>query len=797
MTIAESSTGSWFARQSLARKAALAAILPLIVGIGTLISTQAFMLHASVIQEAVRANRVTATLMADQMIGGMKWSKLDVIQSVVERVTGHDGNAIAHIEVLDRDGAAFARYPEGDLRPEVAEALAGRVDGRTGSTVTGDHLVVTTPIGEFGTLAVAWDMKHVAAGAGRKVWMALALGLVAVLVVAGAVLWFLNRSVLTPILSLTEQLGGLAEGDHSIESTLTERSDEIGAMAHAAERLRQAGIEAREAERDAAQSRASAEAERRAAEVGREGAIASQEKAVAILGEALERLAQGDLTHRVAADFPEGYAKLREDLNRAFEALEVALVQISGNSHAVRDAATDIAGASDDLSRRTESQAASLEQTAAALEQITATTKSTADNASRAREAVSRAKAEAETGGAVVRQAIGAMGNIETSSEKIGQIITLIDEISFQTNLLALNAGVEAARAGEAGRGFAVVASEVRALAQRSADSAREIKALIMSSKQEVAKGVELVGGTGEALGRIIAGVAEINEMVGEIATSAAEQATGLQEVNGAVSQMDQITQQNAAMVDKATIAVRALSAQTGEFARLVGQFRIGETEQSSRAVAAGQGGGAAARPAPVAQPRLSAAAASRPAPRSPGKPQPAATVTPLRAKIPAPARPVAAAPSPGGGAGATGHGAALRLGSGTRTGINAVGGKPAAGPARSAPAAPKPAGRPAASKPKVPGVPARPAGPSSVSPPVRAATVVKDAQDHAPKQAPKPAAVDRKTASQSDRPAMAGATASKRAASPDPGPSPAEAPARPRRKRAAALEDTGGWEEF
>ena len=176
----------------------------------------------------------------------------------------------------------------------------------------------------------------------------------------------------------------------------------------------------------------------------------------------------------------------------------------------------------------------------------------------------------------MVRQTVGAMDGIETSSRQIANIIGVIDEIAFQTNLLALNAGVEAARAGDAGRGFAVVATEVRALAQRSADAAKEIKALISTSTQQVDVGVKLVSGTGQALGRIVAQVSQLNGLVTELAASAKEQSTGLGEVNAAVNQMDQVTQQNAAMVEQATAASHSLSAEAEALARLVGRFRIG-----------------------------------------------------------------------------------------------------------------------------------------------------------------------------------------------------------------------------
>jgi len=302
-------------------------------------------------------------------------------------------------------------------------------------------------------------------------------------------------------------------------------------------------------------------------------------QAVAEIGVSVERLAAGDLTYRIEAAFPEAYEKLRSDLNAAMAQMQAAMQAIAGNVGGIRSGTGEITQAADDLSRRTEQQAASLEQTAAALDEITATVRRTAEGAKHALAVVSKTKTDAEHSGEVVRQAVAAMGGIEKSSQQISQIIGVIDEIAFQTNLLALNAGVEAARAGDAGRGFAVVASEVRALAQRSAEAAKEIKALISASAQQVGSGVKFVGETGEALSRIVAQVAEINSAVGEIASAAQEQATGLAEVNTAVNQMDQVTQQNAAMVEQSTAASHALAGEAEELARLTGRFQLGQEE--------------------------------------------------------------------------------------------------------------------------------------------------------------------------------------------------------------------------
>ena len=312
--------------------------------------------------------------------------------------------------------------------------------------------------------------------------------------------------------------------------------------------------------------------------------VSSRVQAFSEIGSALEQLAAGDLTCRLEATMPAAYEKLRADLNAAMAQLQDSMLAIVGNVGGIRSGTGEISQAADDLSRRTEQQAASLEQTAAALDEITATVRRTAEGAKQARESVIKTKSDAEHSGDIVRQAVAAMSGIEQSSRQIGQIISVIDEIAFQTNLLALNAGVEAARAGDAGRGFAVVASEVRALAQRSAEAAKEIKALISTSAQQVVSGVKLVGQTGEALTRIVSQVTEINNVVGEIANAAQEQATGLAEVNTAVNQMDQVTQQNAAMVEQSTAASHALAQETDELARLAGRFQLGEGESNAPA---------------------------------------------------------------------------------------------------------------------------------------------------------------------------------------------------------------------
>ena len=305
------------------------------------------------------------------------------------------------------------------------------------------------------------------------------------------------------------------------------------------------------------------------------------EDVVASLGDALSMLKSGDLTHRLREPFSEAYEPIRHDLNAVMEQLQSIMSRVAASTQGVSAGAEEIGAAADDLSRRTEQQAASLEETAAALDEITATVRRTAEGAKQASKTVRTARTDAEHSGMVVQDAVSAMARIETSARQISQIIGVIDEIAFQTNLLALNAGVEAARAGDAGRGFAVVASEVRALAQRSADAAKEIKSLISASSQEVETGVKLVGDTGQALAGIVGKVLEIAELVDEIAASAQEQAGGLHEVNAAVNQMDTVTQQNAAMVEQSTAASHSLASETLELTRLLSQFNIGASATS------------------------------------------------------------------------------------------------------------------------------------------------------------------------------------------------------------------------
>mgnify|MGYP000957235408 CR=1 FL=1 len=357
------------------------------------------------------------------------------------------------------------------------------------------------------------------------------------------------------------------------------------------------------------------EAKREAAEAQRLAAQRDQTTALAALGEALSKVAAGDLTVRVQGEIAESFHKLKSDFDGMAARLEEAMRGVAEATSAIRLGADEIAVASDDLSNRTEHQAASLEQTTAALNEMTASVRKTASDAKAASARVSTSRDEAARSQAVVEETVAAMTAIAQSSNQIAQIVGMIDEIAFQTNLLALNAGVEAARAGEAGRGFAVVASEVRALAQRSAEAAKEIKNLISTSGQHVASGVDLVGQTGKALGAIATSVVEIDQYVAEIARQAQEQAGGLGEINAAVGQMDQVTQQNAAMVEEATAATHSLKGEAGRLADLIGGFQVGGLSGSAARGAPSRASAPqrrAASPRPSTRGALALAVASR-----------------------------------------------------------------------------------------------------------------------------------------------------------------------------------------
>jgi methyl-accepting chemotaxis protein len=286
-----------------------------------------------------------------------------------------------------------------------------------------------------------------------------------------------------------------------------------------------------------------------------------------------DRIANGEIGNDVVVRSNDEPGQLLSSLKRMDAKLVEIVAGVRASADAVGAASRELSHGNDDLSQRTQQQAAALEETASSMEEMTATVKQNADNARQANQLAVGAREQAERGGAVVQRAIGAMGEINSSSRKIADIIGVIDEIAFQTNLLALNAAVEAARAGEQGRGFAVVATEVRNLAQRSASAAKEIKDLIQDSVEKVKTGSELVDESGRTLSEIMESVKKVTDIVAEIAAASEEQSAGIEQVNNAVSQMDNVTQQNAALVEQAAAASKAMEQQSTTLQRQIGYF--------------------------------------------------------------------------------------------------------------------------------------------------------------------------------------------------------------------------------
>ncbi len=526
--------------------------------------------------ERLDAHRAKFLTAMNELRGEVPADRAALVDKAVE------GNATWYKNVVEA-GSAMVRDGRG--------AQAIEMVGRNG---TADNFVA--PVEDtIEQLKVANDVARTAsmeaqAAASRTALVATIVGLISALVIALIAGFVATRSIVRPIFTMIGYMQKLMAGDTTITVASAERKDEFGKMGQAIVAFRDAAIEKIRVEQEALAQREMSEQERAEREADKAREAAEDARAIAALGQGLSAMSNGDLTHRIDIEFSAKSAQLKTDFNAAIAQLQQAVSVVVSNVAGIQSGAGEISQAADDLSRRTEQQAASLEETAAALDEITATVNKTASGARQASDVVQAARGDAEKSGAVVRDAVAAMTAIEQSSSQINQIIGVIDEIAFQTNLLALNAGVEAARAGEAGRGFAVVASEVRALAQRSAEAAKEIKTLISASTGQVGQGVKLVDETGHALQRIVDRVAEIDSLVTEIAASAQEQAVGLAQVNTAVNQMDQVTQQNAAMVEQSTAASHSLAQEAEVLQASVAQFRVGDAARAP-----------AARPVPAA----------------------------------------------------------------------------------------------------------------------------------------------------------------------------------------------------
>ncbi|WP_051357705.1 methyl-accepting chemotaxis protein [Leisingera caerulea] len=483
-------------------------------------------------------------------------TSLSVFDGGQVMLLGQGGKWLAHA-----DKEKITRSYEGPG----AEALAAAVE--TGEVQVAANLPdgatrLFYPFTAFGmnkTWVVVMDVPHhvFAAPVRQSIIEKLVASGLLLLLTLVTIFFSAQSLVRRPLAKMLTAVNSLSEGRVQDAVDLPKSRDEIGNMAGSIEKLRQ-GL-----------------AEKESLEMARLKEQEDQKRVVHSLASGLQSLASGDLTSKLDQVFPDHYEQLRKDFNDTVDTLNGTVSQVVASTESIRTGAAEISQSSDDLSHRTESQAATLEETAAALDELTASVRSTAEGARSVENITGEAKQEAEASGQVVQSAVAAMTEIEESSKHISQIIGLIDDIAFQTNLLALNAGVEAARAGEAGKGFAVVASEVRALAQRSSDAAMEIKTLISESSKQVERGVDLVGKAGEALTSIVERVSQIARLVSDIAEGASEQSTGLGEINTGVVQLDQVTQQNAAMVEQATAASHLLNSDAGKLGQIVDKFKV------------------------------------------------------------------------------------------------------------------------------------------------------------------------------------------------------------------------------
>ena len=493
-------------------------------------------------------------------------------------IVSHDGKWL-----VAPDAALLGKDYDG-AQPEAVKAALS--DGTTSSipgleNAAGESLSRLVYPFELTGLNVKWALildipdAAVAGPIQDQTFMMIAGGF-AVLAAALIGLYLAARSfVAHPLEGLLKSVSRLGAGDYAEPVAGQDRHDETGAVARALETFRHRLADSVRLEAEAAEARRQGEAERGRTETERNENNRVQQFVVGELKDALAKLSSGDLTFRVSRDFPGEYAELKQNFNGAVDSLEETLRLVSVAVTNIDGGTSEISSGANDLSRRTEQQAAQIEETAAALNELTEQVHSSAENAKTAASAVNSANHEAAKSGDIVNSAIAAMQGIEKSSAQITNIIGVIDEIAFQTNLLALNAGVEAARAGDAGKGFAVVAQEVRELAQRSATAAKEIKALISASEAQVNDGVTLVAQTGKALEAISGQVVHINGLINMISVSSSEQAEGLREMNTAMHHMDQVTQQNAAMVEETTAASVSLSEEAARLKSLVARFRV------------------------------------------------------------------------------------------------------------------------------------------------------------------------------------------------------------------------------
>jgi len=527
------------------------------------------------------------------------WGKTVTKGTVIFRISADEltravtpdefGKSIDEALLLDGKGAyrsgSFVDGKSHEVPAELAQAAEAQSPGSAFATVA-DHplFFAFQPVSLFGEkhlLAMGQAQEQVLASARHLALWAI-LATLAVLAVMGVAGTYIAARLTRPLTELAKLMNRLNDGDKTIVVDHTKRGDEVGVMARALESFRQGALDKERMEEDAHRRSEEIDEERQQREAEKAASAREIEEAVSALATGLAALSRGKLDQRIVKAFAPSLDHLRHDFNNSVEGLQATIAAIGNSVTTIRGGSGELKAASDDLSRRTERQAAALEEAAAALGEMTGSVNGALTRCETAVDVAADTLKGAHTSTNVVQNAIQAMERIESSSSKIRQIIDVIDQIAFQTNLLALNAGVEAARAGEAGKGFAVVAQEVRELAQKSATAARDIGQLITASAADVENGVALVLKTGESLEHIQGNIQSINEHIGAIVTSSREQSARLGEINSAVSGLDQVTQQNAAMVEETSASAHSLANEAEVLNEQISHFSVGDGGMSA-----------------------------------------------------------------------------------------------------------------------------------------------------------------------------------------------------------------------
>ena len=611
--------------------AVMFAVLSLVVvaAIGTMVWRMNAMRSAEIevaedhVPQALAADNINIAMaefenaLRSHLLAADQYERADAEAAIAsnQKIISTQTAAFEATDLDDKEKAYLKAFKNGwqQMSQDTSQIIQLSSEGRTAEALarlaTSNEPVEVT-IKALANLA-AYQKQHIDVAGGEAaeaysiaLWTG-SIATLALLAALGGIYLMMVRLVARPVGQITNAIQELADGRLDGALQVDDTRDEVGALGRAMRALQDQ----------------LARAERSKSE--------QVELIVNTVGAALSKFKEGDLSARVTAALEGPFARLKTDFNAMATELEQVIGSVAGTATSVQTGSTEIRAASDDLASRTEQQAASLESAANAMREVTAKVEQSAHNAGAVRETIVRATDRANAGGDVVKRAVSAMDSIVESSKTITQIIDLIDGIAFQTNLLALNAGVEAARAGEAGRGFAVVANEVRALAQRSAEAARDIKGLISGSAQHVEMGVHLVNETGEALDSIITQVADIGSLVEGIATAAVDQAASISKVNVTMSELDRMTQQNAAMVEESAAASRNLSGQAANLANLVARFRSSgisapATASYSGASYSSKGFSSGGYSAPVASRPAAALHASQPRPVPSAMPAPA-----------------------------------------------------------------------------------------------------------------------------------------------------------------------------